>query len=237
MHYLCRALAQTYAKRCAHTSRKRNVAIPSDRQAEPTKFPLNADVPLTTRRAAGANVRPMQTIGVVGAGTMGTGIAQACSRRSAAASIWWRASSRTHVPSTSRCTRYCRASGTRKEEGRHEHHHSEEARALLKWLKERAVCAVWRLTQLSISSWRVLGTRGGVTIRAIRPDDRGLIVRAFRALDPTGNVFVLIGAGSIRALRSARMTEHSGTRWMRAMSRCTSSAAAHRQVARAVPAG
>ena len=55
---------------------------------------------------------------------------------------------------------------------------------MLKWLKERAVCAVWRLTQLSISSWRVLGTRGGVTIRAIRPDDRGLIVRAFRALDP-----------------------------------------------------
>src|SRR5208282_5191146 len=46
-----------------------------------SEFPRNADDSLTTSRIAGANVRRMtstQTIGVIGAGTMGTGIAQAC---------------------------------------------------------------------------------------------------------------------------------------------------------------
>jgi predicted homoserine dehydrogenase-like protein len=60
-------------------SHKRNIAIALG--AIVIESPRNADVSLTTRPAEGVNVRCMktpQTIGVIGAGIMGAGIAQAC---------------------------------------------------------------------------------------------------------------------------------------------------------------
>ena len=57
------------------------VVSETSRFASSSNIPRNADVSLTTRPAAGVNVRRMKTphtIGVIGAGTMGAGIAQAC---------------------------------------------------------------------------------------------------------------------------------------------------------------
>ena len=66
--------------RARKSSAKRRVCV-AFAASRVVEFPRNADDSLTTRPAAGVNVRRMktpQTIGVIGAGTMGAGIAQAC---------------------------------------------------------------------------------------------------------------------------------------------------------------